>query len=509
MKRRLIAIIVIILIVLGVIIIRNNINKSKNEYEIAKVDVYNYVKFREKDKYGVIDRSGNTIIPAEYKKIDIPNPSKDVFLCYKEDSEIAEVLNSKNEAIITGYDKVEAIKIKNIASTLSFEKSVLKYQKNGLYGLVDFSGKEITKNIYNSIENLQGTEGKFQVEKDGKNGVINLKGATLVNCEYDNVATDGYFSEETKYAQAGFIVSNKTEEGYRYGYIDLAGKKQLNVEYNEVTRINAKEEVYLIASKNGKYGLYKEAKQIIKPEYQSIIYTDNGAIIIEKNINYGIADLNGKILVEPKYTKFEEKGIYLYMQTERDNDVYDTNGKKIEINFNKSVFNTENEKYKITTILNNDITYYGVENNNGRELIESKYRYIEYICGDYFIVQDKKEKYGVIDVSGEEKIKIEYDLLQKIKDKNIVEAQRLNSNKVEVFSSDMELVTKMKNARVQNQNNYIKVYNSKESIYLDKEGNKIEESAEIVQNELKTQLPDKIGEYKKVQYSLEDVYYEK
>ena len=67
----------------------------------------------------------------------------------------------------------------------------------------------------------------------------------------------------------------------------------------------------------------------------------------------------------------------------------------------------------------------------------------------------------------------------------------------------------MKSATVQNEINHIKLYNKEEAVFLDKDGNKIEEKSEIVQNDLKRNLPEKIKEYTKKQDSLDNVYYEK
>ena len=67
----------------------------------------------------------------------------------------------------------------------------------------------------------------------------------------------------------------------------------------------------------------------------------------------------------------------------------------------------------------------------------------------------------------------------------------------------------MKSATVENENNYIKILNKKEKLFLDKEGNKIEENSTIVENDLKRKLPEKIGDYKRTQHSLDDVFYEK
>lgn len=506
-KKSVVLLLLISAIIIIALFIKSNAQKSKIEYSIADVDIYKYIKYKDENNYGVIDRDGNIIIEANYQNIEIPNPSKDIFICYK-DKEQSEVLNSKNETLFKEYDKIEPIKLKNIASTLCFEKSVLKYKKNNTYGLMDFEGKQLTKNEYDTIENLQSTEGKFLVSKNNKFGVINLNGAILIKPEYDQIKTDEYYSENGKYVEAGFVVSNTTNEGYRYGYINYEGKKFLKTEYNEIIRVKNKN-VYLIASKDGKYGLYKENKKIINPEYQSIVYTENGALIIEKNKQYGIANLKGEIKVETKYSQIEENGVYLYAHNSKENDIYDSEGNKKDMNFSKSVFETENEEYRITTLVNNDITYYGIENKQGKTLVENNYNYIEYAYGDYFIVEDKKERYGVINANGDVILEIKHDLIQKIRNKNVIQILSRKNSDVKLYSSKLEEIVSMKSAIIENENNHIKISNKKEKVFLDKDGNRIEENSEIVEKDLKIKLPEKIGEYKRIQHTLDDVFYEK
>ena len=508
MKKKTILLFLLLVLIIILFLVKSKITNNKIKYDIADVKTYMYVKYKDNNGYGVIDREGNRVIEAQYKSIEIPNPEKDIFICYNDEAN-SKVLNSKNEVLFSKYDSIEAIKLKNVASTLCFEKSVLRYKKDNKYGLIDFNGKVITKNEYSSIENLQSTEGKFKVCKNDKFGIINLNGLMLVKCEYDEILTDGYFSEDNKYVQAGFIISNTTNDGYRYGYINYEGKKYLNTEFNEIIRVNNKNDVYLIISKNGKYGLCKNNKQIIKPEYQSIVYTDNGALILEKNKQYGIANFKGEIKVDTKYLSIEENGIYLYAQGVRNNDVYDIQGNKKEINFSKSIYETENENYRITTIINNDITYYGIENKQGTVLVDNNYNYIEYAFGDYFIVQNNKEKYGIINSNNKIILDTKYDLIQKIKNKNIIQISDAKNKEIKFYSSKLEEVVSCKNAIVQNEINYIKIYNQKEEIYLDSNGNKIEKSSKIVEDDLKRKLPEKIKEYKKQQNSLDDAYYEK
>ena len=50
---------------------------------------------------------------------------------------------------------------------------------------------------------------------------------------------------------------------------------------------------------------------------------------------------------------------------------------------------------------------------------------------------------------------------------------------------------------------------TKETKFFDSDGNEIDESSEVVINAVKNTIPNKIGEYTKVQNSLDEVYYVK
>ena len=505
-KKIIITIIAIICIAIIAIFAINKVKANDVNYKIAQVENYNYFKYHSDEKVGVIDRNGNTVIGARFDDIIIPNPEKDIFICYSQNTRT--ILNASNERLFEKYDDVEPIELKNIVSILGYEKSVLKYKKDEKYGLVDFQGNETVKNIYDSIENLQGAEGKFLVSKEGKYGVINLNGTVLVNCEYDSIKSDGYYSENTKYINSGFITAVKTSEGYRYGYIEYNGNETLKAEYNSIDRVPDKEEVYLIASKDGRYGLYKGSKEIIATEYQDISYCENGALIIQKNKNYGIATLDGKIVVDTKYANIESKGIYLYAQNANENIVFDVNGEKTDINYNKVVYETESEEYRIFTFMNNNVIYYGIENKNGVTVVQPSYSYIEYAYNDYFVAKDESGNLGVINANGKVLLDFKYDTLQKIKGKNILQAIATKSDETEIYSSKLENVCTIKNAKVDNENGYIAVFNDEETYYFDNNGNKLEESSETLKNVKLKNFPETIGNYKKVQASLDNIYYE-
>lgn len=504
MKKVIIIFALIVIAIIGGFFIKKNID-NKYKYKIENISEFKYYIYKDNNQYGVIDENGQIIIAANYNNIVIPNPSKDIFVCYLDEK--TNILNSNKETLFEQYDSVEPIKLKNVASTLSFEKSVLKYKKDGKYGLLNFNGKKLTKDLYDSIENLQPTEGKFLVSKNGKYGVIDLNGNTIIKPEYDICNSDGYYTSADEYTKSGYIVGKKTEDGYRYGYFNFTGKKILDLDYNDIERVLKEDSknLYIIAAINGKYGLFNKSKKIINTDYQEIVYDDNvDLLMLQKNKKFGVAKLNGKILIDTNCDEIESKGIYIYVKSSGNNKVYDKDGNVVDMNFNLSISKTENEDYKISTILNNNITYYGIIDKNGNQLVENQYRYLEYLYKNYFIAIDEQGNLGVINSNGKTMIEMKYNSMQRVKEKNMVQA--VNSDRItEIYSKDLKNVLTMKDANISIQEDYTIVSNQDEIIYLDNDGNIINDITQLK----KENYPKQIGEYKKEQTTIENIYYVK
>ena len=151
MKKRniiiILAVIAVIAISAGIIV--NKIQKENKKYEIAQINEYKYFVVKENEKYGVINTNGDIIIEAKYDDIKIPNPEKAVFICYENDK--TKVLNEKGEEIFTQYEDIQPLRLKNVISDLMYEKTTLKYSKNGKYGIIEIEGKKITNPIYEQI----------------------------------------------------------------------------------------------------------------------------------------------------------------------------------------------------------------------------------------------------------------------------------------------------------------------------------------------------------------------
>ena len=477
MKKSIIVALVIILMVIigvGIYFVIQNDDKS---YKIEEVKEFKYFKVSENQKYGVIDAKGNIIIETKYDNVDIPNPSKAVFIVYSNyDSQKGEyetqVLNDKNQKILTEYEKVMPIQLRESSSEVPYEKSVLIYKENNKLGIISYTGKIIAKAEYDSIESLLYKEGSLVVGVDGKYGIINIEGKEVIKPEYDSITADGYFEEETQYQKAGFVVGKRKEEGYRYGYITNNGKTLLETQYNEINRIIQidGDDIYLFASKNGQVGVYNNNNLIIKHYYEEIDYNkQNELFIVKKNNKQGVINIKGEEVLKLEYDYIMISGNVINAEKDEILYVYDIQGKKLNIN-GTTVFATDNKEYYITI---NEQNKYGIIDKDYQLVLENDYPYIDYAFDNYFIIT-KGGQVGFIDVNKGETMNVEYDIIQKIKNTQVLQAINNTTKTSEFYNSKLEKTLTVANANVIVEDNYIKVINENERHYLDKNGNLIE-----------------------------------
>lgn len=468
-----IGIVAVIIIAISIMAI---INEVQLHYKVEEISEYKYFTLEQNQKYGVIDRNGNIVIEAEYGAVQIPNPSKAIFVCVKEYNENTKeyetvVYNEKKEVLLSNYKNVQAISIYTNVNSTPYEKSVLTYKENGKYGLINLEGKQITKPVYDEISSINYKEGTFLVKQNELEGIINMKGKVIIKCEYESVTSDNYYSENGNKKQEGFIVSKKTEDGYRYGYANYRGTIILNPIYTQlerVTEIANEKGVYFIAFKNGQAGLLKNNKEILNYEYEDIQYNVLGSIFVTKrNGKYGAVNQEGTTVLYPEYDNVYTGGMYLNALKDKDIFIFDLNGNKIETN-EVSKTKTENANYYITIDKSNK---YKVVDSKDNIIIDKDYTYIEYLPGDYFIVE-RDSKSGIIDSNGKSVIELKYDSISRINETDILQMET-NKN-IALYNLNMKEIVSMDNAivkEVKDEKAYILLYSDTDFKYLDKKGN--------------------------------------
>src|SRR5574344_919084 len=109
-----IVIILAIVIIAAIAVVWKVCYNNSRKYEVAQVTSIDYMLLIDDGRCGVINKSGDIVVSAVYDDIQIPNPSKPVFICmsnYNEETKEynVTVFNEKSERILYDYVAVEGI----------------------------------------------------------------------------------------------------------------------------------------------------------------------------------------------------------------------------------------------------------------------------------------------------------------------------------------------------------------------------------------------------------------
>ena len=430
---KIIMFILFIILILGLSIYLPNKEKINEEVEDKSI-IYSLIE--ENGKYGVKNQNNETIIQIEYEKIIIPNEHRDVFFCYN--GEQKKILNKSNTEIFDEYDNVDIISLNNISEDV-YEKNALIYKKNDKYGLLSITGNVILEAKYDEIYSLGYKENELIVKENNKYMIYDTKGKNLIKDVFDSIESDEFYTEEDEYRKSGYIVSKITSDGYRYGYYDYEYNKVLDLEYNQISRIldvKNKNNIYLIASFNGQFGVFINNTKVIDTQYQSINYdSELEVFIVERTGKYGAFNENGTEILKPEFNSLIIQGVFLYAQNDTEQKVYNKNGKEVNIPFTTIIESTETSQY-----------YIKIENN----------------------------KYGIINDKNELIINCEYDLIQQISGTNAFQGVKNDTDTTTIFNKNLENVLEMVHATTEVSDGKIRIYNDSEEVDFDFDGNKIQ-----------------------------------
>ena len=463
----------IVAIIIGIIIFGKSRIQSTKTFELDYPEelIYQYFVMYSGKTAGVIDRTGKLIIEAKYQDIFIPNQSKDVFFAYIDDDNY-KILNKDGEEIFKDYDDITYLETSE-PTELVLEKNVLRYKENNMYGLMDLDGNKITDAIYEKVSSLTNKPGNISVKKEGLFGVLNSKGEEIIPIKYNSISGDDFCLEAYGYALSGYIVSIKTDTGIMYGYIDYNGNEILKPEFETITRVleyDDKDDIYLVVRNNGKKGVFKNGKQIIDFEFQSINYSNTSNVfIVEKTGKYGFFTNKGNEILSPKYSKYQLAGNYISVQNDGENKLFDLNGNLINTDTYLTMIEVKNSSYFIAIKENG---YYSVISKEFQR--EGNYTFITYAFDDLFIYNTEEGKTGVLDVWEGVKIEPTYNLILNIEGTKLLEAINDETGDVDIYNSKLEKVSTINGGIVEKvNNNYIVVYSNSEMQYFDKEGKQV------------------------------------
>lgn len=313
------------------------------------------------------------------------------------------------------------IGIKELFSSkdITQEKSVaLRYfpvYTQGKWGVIDSKGNTIIEPTYDEYIVIPDNQKAIFIcttdvnytENTYNTKVLNEKGNELFT-DYDLVeAIENYDESNNLWYESGILKVSKDE---KYGIIDINGTQIANCEYDSITSLKGVENS-LLTEKDGKYGIIDNVgSTIIENNYEEIkpISTrfENGYIVKNENNEYGVITYTKTIAVDVKYDDI--KAVYgggkYYIVNENDNwEIIDTEGNKYLAGKYDNIISIAGEN----AIVEDNSKYGVVSIIDGKSIIESKYDNIIYAEGNNYIVEDNS-KYGIVNTDGDTLVDLKY-----------------------------------------------------------------------------------------------------
>ncbi len=326
--------IIILIIIAGIIGIKNMLSSNSSSLAGKIENVYYYTIYKD-GKWGVVNSYGENIIEPTYDEmIVIPNNAQDIFVCtydvdYANKTYKTKVVNKKGKEVIKGFEKIEAIPNIDDDGSMWYEENIFIAQKDGKYGLINYSGKEILGCEYDSIKPLQGAKNSYIIEKNKKYGICDDAGNVVIEPKYKEIkkiGTDyknGYIviNEEGKSGIISFDKSTVLAENYeeikpivgdnayvikaqdKYSVINKEGTAIFEKTFDDVTEINKEN---IVAVQEGKYGVVDMAGETkIDFQYEDIHYASDNSYIVKKDGKYGVISSANETLLPFEYEEIE------------------------------------------------------------------------------------------------------------------------------------------------------------------------------------------------------------
>lgn len=282
-------------------------------------DTASIIRVRKQRKIGFLDLSNPSLTFPEFEDVEA---FENGFALVGENHKWG-IVDAEGQILVP-------VQFDSIRSEMLSNRLVFKVWQNGLCGLFDKQGKQVTPVEYEML--IPAGTGLLKARKQGKYGVMKTNGSVLAAFIYDsmtNTCRDSLIPEwpaivslDNKFTlldeKKGEVVPLKTEriyylgEGYyaqknkkNYCLIDGYGNAYPKVKFDSLGNCSLGK----IAAFNGKKWGYvnKEGKTEIDFDYQEAGRFLDGIAVVKMNDKYGVIGVSGKTISAFQYDRYIQK----------------------------------------------------------------------------------------------------------------------------------------------------------------------------------------------------------
>ena len=359
-------------------------------------------------------------------------------------------------------DSGEKVEVKSYTYYTSYE--------NGKFGVINNEGTTVINAEYDEIISIPNNSKPIFIcvyDVNDETSTYRTKALNEKNEEvfqgYDKIeAVDNFDSKQNIWYEDNVL---RVSKDGKYGLINFEGNQVLACEYDEISALKSVKS-NLLVKKAGNVGLVNEKGQTIIPvQYKEIKILKEGYkneyIVVNENNQYGLISTSGNTLIEPKYEDIKylnsstlfavkESGVWKLINTEDGQIIIDGGYDDI----------TEVKSDSITIVKDGK---YGVINTNKEEKIASEYEELKYAFSIYYMAK-KDGKYGVINTENQEVIPFEYINMTYIENGGFIQADKTEIETV-IFDSNLGQKITGIISEINTEKGYIKAYVNNEYKY--------------------------------------------
>lgn len=255
---------------------------------------------------GVVDRFGDVILDAQYYRIDFPHDWKTTYEGIEPVSDlpifvIKRDLNNnpifgnlgvqENYGLVdkTGKFIVPLNAYQSIRST--FDDNIFIVNKDGKWGFIDATGKEIIPPIYDDAMSFE--DGFGIVAIDGNVGVIDGHNQTIIPFKFYNIE-----------ALSNQLISTQKTRNGKYTLMNNKGEVLNNLNYDFIHSFYYGN-TFLIKN-NGLYGVMDNKGAIIIPIQYEAIDVNLESSFATGNVHFNVTINNEEQIIDTKLPNFPE-----------------------------------------------------------------------------------------------------------------------------------------------------------------------------------------------------------
>ncbi len=374
---------------------------NKNEKVIIDYGVYNsitqlangkYYSVEKENKYGVIDYSGNEVIPVEYEYISILSNDETSDILFVGENEDYSYINEDGKILFTASNELNENDIYYFDKFDNSYDTVINVNENGKNRYFDLtSGEELFENVENLTFNYN-----IQI-KENEVVIYNKDMSVKDTIDTSNCTS---VSANNKYGKYMILTQMSLVDGKRedkYTIYDSNYNKIFTSENEIELLLDSNNNIYFVISDADNLELYNRRGLINKIENHFFVAPGNNKLdyIVAESLEkgkYDVYNLKGKLVLEgvSNYTYYGETLVVTIQDESATNDyIFINENKKIPLQRGDNVIS---DSYIIVENSNDKIIKLYDLKGNLISNIENAYK--EYYDDNYLIVRND-EKYTI------------------------------------------------------------------------------------------------------------------